>query len=215
MYSISNGKHFEEETAFTSPNLADYLEKGTDSDMFEPAESREEKAMNFISYFELKYIMRFIPNAITLIVSDTEFTPPNFFSEFDNKFADIPSFTNSLIPSNPPQENNININTANLASLQNKFSEIENRLTNLENEKPSPILHPLVSFPNYEKDNVFNIVDYSPEWDFTKGGAKVIICVNPLCFVAEAINEKLKVYFGEIAVPGYFIQPGVLKCYGK
>lgn len=55
LHSISNGKHFEEETAFTSPNLADYQEKGTDSDMFEPAESREEKAMNFISYFELKY----------------------------------------------------------------------------------------------------------------------------------------------------------------
>ena len=118
------------------------------------------------------------------------------------------------MPSNPQQENNININT-NLVSLQNKFSEIENRLTSLENDKPSPILQPIVTFPNYEKDNVFNIVDYSPEWDFTKGGAKVIICVNPLCFVAEAINEKLKVYFGETAVPGYFIQPGVLKCYGN
>lgn len=70
------------------------------------------------------------------------------------------------------------------------------------------------AFPNFNKDTLFNIVDYSPEWDYTKGGAKVIICVSPLCMVAEAINDRLKVQFGESSVPGYFIQPGVIKCYG-
>jgi len=74
---------------------------------------------------------------------------------------------------------------------------------------------PINIFPSFDNRTTLKIVDYSPEWDYTKGGSKVIICVSPLCMVSEAINERLKVRFGGTCVPGYFIQPGVIKCYGK
>lgn len=60
---------------------------------------------------------------------------------------------------------------------------------------------------------MFNIVDYSPEWDYTKGGAKVLICISPLCYLAEAVNSKLRILFGDIEVSGYCLQPGVIKCF--
>ena len=119
--------------------------------------------------------------------------------------------------SNPIPDENFGSEAVDYNGMQTLFNQIENKLTNLTNidiEKPSPILQPITSFQSYNEETLFNIVDYSPEWDYTKGGTKVIICVNPLCLVAEAVNNKLKVYFGESSVPGYFIQPGVIKCYG-
>jgi len=107
----------------------------------------------------------------------------------------------------------MNFNEIDYSLIQNRFSEIENRLKTLEVDKPFPLFQPIGSLPYYEKETGFNIVDYSPEWDYTKGGAKVIICVNPLCVATDILNERLKVKFGDTSVAGYFIQPGVIKCY--
>lgn len=99
--------------------------------------------------------------------------------------------------------------------IQTKFSELENRLHSLEIEKNSNSFQPINIFPNFDNKTTFKIVDYSPEWDSTKGGTKVIICVSPLCMVSQEMNERLRVRFGGTSVSGYFIQPGVIKCYGE
>ena len=57
------------------------------------------------------------------------------------------------------------------------------------------------------------IVDFSPEWDYTTGGAKLLVCIKPAleCLVPE-IEQKLECGFDDILVPVKFIQPGVFKC---
>ncbi len=143
------------------------------------------------------------------------------FNESENRdfqTENCPSFLTHPKPefsNNPIQEENINFNGIDYSLIQNRFHEIESRLKTLEVDKPFTFFQPIGSLPYYEKENGFNVVDYSPEWDYTKGGSKVIICVNPLCVITDMMNERLKVKFGETSVAGYFIQPGVIKCYGK
>ncbi len=99
--------------------------------------------------------------------------------------------------------------------IQTKLTEIESRLCNLEMEQNLHTFQAISSFPNYQNQTSFTIVDCSPEWDYTKGGSKVLICVSPLCYVTDQLNEKLRIKFGEVPVSGYFIQPGVIKCFGN
>jgi hypothetical protein len=64
------------------------------------------------------------------------------------------------------------------------------------------------------------VVDFSPEWDYAEGGAKVLVCLNPHSAVEQvlrqsALNEaRFSVAFG-LAEPVQvtFLQPGVLRCY--
>jgi hypothetical protein len=41
-----------------------------------------------------------------------------------------------------------------------------------------------------------NIIDYSPEWDYEMGGAKIIICYSPAISLASTIQVPLTVVFG-------------------
>jgi hypothetical protein len=54
------------------------------------------------------------------------------------------------------------------------------------------------------------ITDFSPEWDFCEGGAKML-----LCYSAEGNQnpDTLAVWFGSKFAETTVIQPGVLKCY--
>ena len=59
------------------------------------------------------------------------------------------------------------------------------------------------------------ITDYSPEWDFTTGGSKIIICLRPTLerFIETRESErKFEVSFGDHLVPAKFVQAGVVKC---
>jgi len=57
------------------------------------------------------------------------------------------------------------------------------------------------------------IVDFSPEWDYTTGGQKLLVCIRPcLEGLTSDVEEKLECSFGETLVPVKFIQPGVFKC---
>lgn len=58
------------------------------------------------------------------------------------------------------------------------------------------------------------IVDYSPEWDFTQGGAKILVCLKPsnLLESIDLSQTSLQLAFGQVSVPVTLLQPGVLKC---
>ena len=131
-----------------------------------------------------------------------------------NNFGEnISSFTTNKPQTDLIQEQSVS--PINFNAIKNRFTEIEDRLNNLELDKNHNAFQPLNIFSNFNNGTTFRIVDYSPEWDYTKGGSKVIICVSPLCVVSEEVNERLRVRFGGTTVPGFFIQPGVIKCYGK
>lgn len=57
------------------------------------------------------------------------------------------------------------------------------------------------------------ITDFSPDWDYLEGGAKVILClkVTP----PTKAGAKAVVYFGDYATDGMMIQDNVLRCYGR
>uniref|UniRef100_A0A061R9Y9 Cg-1-domain-containing protein n=1 Tax=Tetraselmis sp. GSL018 TaxID=582737 RepID=A0A061R9Y9_9CHLO len=56
---------------------------------------------------------------------------------------------------------------------------------------------------------LFQISDYSPNWDYTTGGCKILITGS-----MEGIHEdaKLFVMFGDVEVPAVKLQTGVLRC---
>ena len=50
------------------------------------------------------------------------------------------------------------------------------------------------------------IEDFSPEWDYTSGGAKLLICIKPsLDDIYEQIESKVTIRFGELDVPVRFL----------
>ena len=60
-----------------------------------------------------------------------------------------------------------------------------------------------------------NIIDFSPEWDYTTGGSKVLICLNralPHVFGRNDLEQQFECAFGETVVPVRFVQAGVIKC---
>jgi IPT/TIG domain len=58
------------------------------------------------------------------------------------------------------------------------------------------------------------ILDFSPEWDYTTGGSKIMFCIKPGIESTDDhdFESKFECSFGESVVPIKFIQPGVFKC---
>lgn len=157
---------------------------------------------------------------------------PQHFAEYElsNTYQD-PNYQRSN-----PEDTSETLSFENFFLMKNKIKELEERIHDLEKEKVQN-----ESILPQQKENILladslqnsqqppqgqsnpktedygslklSIVDFSPEWDWTKGGAKVIICVNPSFEATDAFNEQLTVDFGGMEVPACQIQPGVIKCY--
>ncbi len=72
----------------------------------------------------------------------------------------------------------------------------------------------MINFSSLVALNI-EIVDYSPEWDYTTGGSKILVCIKPSNVfenLSSEIESKFEISFGDVLVPIKFIQPGVLKC---
>eukprot|EP00743_Colponemidia_sp_Colp-15_P009872 GILK01010820.1.p1 GENE.GILK01010820.1~~GILK01010820.1.p1 ORF type:complete len:870 (+),score=131.11 GILK01010820.1:119-2728(+) len=106
---------------------------------------------------------------------------------------------------------------------RNRIRELETRIMQLENGHPlteetggsslDSTVNQLATEASQEANEAERcILDYSPEWDFTSGGAKILICIPAtLCATAEA--SPLTCLFGETSVSGHLIQPGVVRCH--
>jgi hypothetical protein len=154
----------------------------------------------------------------------------SFDNEYMNSFEVIPRDQNNLFQEQPYiQEEVVSVpekkqpspplggikeetKTSDVFDLTSKLKEIENKLTSLTIQNKKPV-YEVPQLPHFDHNMLFNIIDYSPEWDYTKGGAKVLICISPLCYLAEAVNSKLRILFGDTEVSGYCLQPGVIKCF--
>jgi hypothetical protein len=49
------------------------------------------------------------------------------------------------------------------------------------------------------------ITEFSPEWDYTAGGSKLVLCFLPGAELSERLRERVKVHFGENSVRAYCI----------
>lgn len=54
------------------------------------------------------------------------------------------------------------------------------------------------------------IVEYSPEWDFVEGGAKFVLCYQPMIELHDC-----QILFGNKLVEARCLQPGVMKAFGN
>ena len=43
----------------------------------------------------------------------------------------------------------------------------------------------------------YNIVDFSPEWDFTTGGQKLLICINNPGIIDLSFQSRISCQFGD------------------
>lgn len=100
--------------------------------------------------------------------------------------------------------------------LEQERSVFSGKSTSLANDsasrEPEKIPAEHIEAQRQKSVRVF-ITDFSPEWDYLEGGAKVILClkVTP----GTKAGAKAVVYFGDYATDGMMIQDNVLRCYGK
>eukprot|EP00347_Sterkiella_histriomuscorum_P020850 403336227 len=92
----------------------------------------------------------------------------------------------------------------------NQHEQIKNKQIS---QQPSMIKleMPRVAFSNTN----IEIIDFSPEWDYTTGGSKLLVCVKPSSAfenLPDYIEKNLELSFGDVLVPIKFLQPGVFKC---
>jgi CG-1 domain len=100
--------------------------------------------------------------------------------------------------------------------LEQERSVLSGKSTSLANDSASCIVWKESSpgLPRAaDKSMYVQITDFSPEWDYLEGGAKIILClkVTP----ATQAGAKALVYFGDYATDGMMIQDNVLRCYGS
>ncbi|XVF61622.1 hypothetical protein PTKIN_Ptkin08bG0145500 [Pterospermum kingtungense] len=67
--------------------------------------------------------------------------------------------------------------------------------------------------PSLSHDQLFSIIDFSPNWAYVGSEIKVLITGRFLKSADEAKNCKWSCMFGEVEVPAEVIADGVLRCY--
>ncbi|CAD8058046.1 unnamed protein product [Paramecium sonneborni] len=100
-----------------------------------------------------------------------------------------------------------------ICDYQLEISILEKRIQYLEQERNTGAS----SSTHKESSDDFNssfkealsvkIVDFSPEWDYTEGGMKMMLCFQPIKEIYQC-----QILFGNVPVPANCVQPGVLKC---
>jgi hypothetical protein len=94
----------------------------------------------------------------------------------------------------------------------NKISELERQIADLKAQLAIEKTLSTGHKPRPKELLRVTITDFSPEWDYLQGGAKVIICFNP----SRPVGDKaIKIVFGDNAVDGVLIQPNVVRCFGN
>ena len=96
----------------------------------------------------------------------------------------------------------------NVDHLKRRVQELEELVNNLK------ISHHLNNPRPLEEQKV-RITDFSPEWDFTPGGQKMILTFTSDSIIDVTQCSNLQIFFGDTPTKAHLIQSGVLKCLGK
>ncbi|KAJ0987343.1 hypothetical protein J5N97_005699 [Dioscorea zingiberensis] len=82
-------------------------------------------------------------------------------------------------------------------------------VSNLSNHD---LLDPYLMAPSLSQDQLFSIIDFSPNWAYTDSGTKVIVTGKFLKDKQDLDKCKWSCMFGEIEVPAEILADGVLRC---
>lgn len=100
-----------------------------------------------------------------------------------------------------------------IKELEEQVQNLIAKLSLLEHEKQTA-----TSTMNQESEEqeVIQLVvnDFTPEWDYLEGGAKLIICCESTANICPEFDH-IVIDFGGKKVDGKLIQANVIKCYGS
>ncbi|KAL4506532.1 hypothetical protein ABPG72_000103 [Tetrahymena utriculariae] len=126
---------------------------------------------------------------------------------------------NSNITYNSNNNTNYSQNNINACSQNDDSIQIDNQI---QEEGQKQIINGSKKNQQNQNTNQHNdnrrvpikVTEYSPEWDYTKGGSKMVLCFLPaFSNLSEYQMSQFQIGFGSEKVPAYCIQPGVLKCF--
>ncbi|KAH9718714.1 calmodulin-binding transcription activator 3 [Citrus sinensis] len=78
---------------------------------------------------------------------------------------------------------------------------------------PQARLDTYMMSPSLSQDQLYSIIDFSPNWAYVSSEVKVLITGRFLMSQQEAENCKWSCMFGEIEVPAEIVAGGVLRCH--
>eukprot|EP00891_Asterochloris_glomerata_P000660 jgi/Astpho2/660/Aster-04497 len=64
---------------------------------------------------------------------------------------------------------------------------------------------------NTGSSHIFHLLDFSPEWDFTAGGVKMLV-TGTLEANSDSFERSMHIMFDQQEVPAQVVGPGVLRC---
>ena len=126
----------------------------------------------------------------------------NIIKEIRSDISGLKESFNSFI-----QESNLSHNLepsfVNSTNLANNFNP--KKVENANTETPKS------QCSGFKSDYWVKIIDFTPEFDYTSGGAKMIVCCEMENEASS--NDNIEICFEDVTVNATLIQKGVLKCY--
>ncbi|XP_044468688.1 calmodulin-binding transcription activator 3-like isoform X2 [Mangifera indica] len=93
------------------------------------------------------------------------------------------------------------------------WDTIENE-NEVEDSKTPPQVHlDTMLGPSVSQDQLYSIIDFSPNWSYAGSKIKVLITGRFLMSQQEAENNNWSCMFGEVEVPAEILAGGVLRCH--
>lgn len=99
-----------------------------------------------------------------------------------------------------------------LQKRMSSYEELFKKLLDTNNPKPPIATH---IRPEFFRSLNIEVIDFSPEWDYASGGAKVLVCINISLeqYFPLLSSEGFYFRFDESDVAATFLQGSVLKCF--
>ncbi|XP_044484160.1 calmodulin-binding transcription activator 3-like [Mangifera indica] len=92
------------------------------------------------------------------------------------------------------------------------WETIENE-NGIEDSNIPPCLDAYMLDPSISQDQLYSIIDFSPNWAYVGSEVKVLITGRFLICQQEAENNNWSCMFGEVEVPAEILAGGVLRCH--
>jgi hypothetical protein len=136
--------------------------------------------------------------------------PFSFFSDEDLSVG-LQSYSGP-IELKKSEYNELQMQIKELQGRMNAYEDIFKKVIDTSNPK-SPITAHVK--PEFFRSFNIEIIDFSPEWDYVSGGAKVLLCISISLeqYFPLITTEGFYFRFDNNDVPATFIQGSVLKCF--
>ena len=134
----------------------------------------------------------------------------SFFSDEDISVG-LQNYDEPIEPKKA-EYNELQMQIKELQERMNAYEEAFKKIIETNNPKPPITTH---IKPEFFRSLNIEIIDFSPEWDYVSGGAKVLACISVSLeqYFPLITTEGFYFRFDNNDVPATFLQGSVLKCF--